>query len=314
MWKYDVSPTLEWSWIGLRSLTLLWKTQWIIFWVSYQANKCNVIPIKGFKVFFFFEDNEAQLWKGFQELKAHSFSWQWRFFYSTFERMGECDEWRAQKSPLNGGAIKVITLQTIKKGHESPGQLWLLPHFQSWAAFSLQPLCPGRSIWLGKRCRSCRRRSSRRRGCHQTWSARRSRWATTSHNGTRHQVTFSGRKEGRREVWFMQQRETKLVPLRAASLWNTLEGEVTPHDPNASSVSLAARVRATPLLWAYGALTWTGHRLLWLYYFSSTVACKAPSRENLNSLLLSLQMAANARLPSWSAHRFVISLFLSLTA
>lgn len=30
---------------------------------------------------------------------------------------------RSHRIPLNGGAIKMITLQTIKKGHESPGQL-----------------------------------------------------------------------------------------------------------------------------------------------------------------------------------------------
>lgn len=103
---------------------------------------------------------------------------------------------RSHHIPLNGGAIKVITLQTIKKGHESPRQLWLLPHFQSWAVFSLPPLCPGRSIWLGTRFRSCHRRSSRRSGCHQTWFARRRRLATTSHNGARHRLTFGGRKEG----------------------------------------------------------------------------------------------------------------------
>lgn len=69
-------------------------------------------------------------------------------------------------------------------------------------------------------------------------------------------LTNSPSEEGRREIWFMQQRDTKLLPLRAASLWNTLlEAAVTPHDPNASPASLAACVRVTPLLWVYGALT-----------------------------------------------------------
>lgn len=146
---------------------------------------------------------------------------------------------------LNGGAIKVITLQTIKKGHESPGQLWLLPHFQSWAVFSLPPLCPGRSIWLGTRSRSCRRRSSRRRGCHQTWFARRRRLATTSHNGARHRLTFGGRKEGRREIWFIQQGEkqsySRCVRPRSGTRWLRLRRRhMTPNAPSSA--------RVTPLL------------------------------------------------------------------
>lgn len=68
--------------------------------------------------------------------------------------------------------------------------------------------------------------------------------------------TGSPSEEGRREVWFMQQRQTKRRLRRAALLLNPLvEGEATPRDPRVSSASLADRVRVTPLLWVEGALT-----------------------------------------------------------
>lgn len=159
-----------------------------------QANKCNVIPLK---IFFC-------VWRQWTQALKRGSRTQTTFFLLTmmFLLQKRMKEWervmsdgpRSHRIPLNGGAIKVITLQTIKKGHESRRQLRLLPRFQSWAAFSLPPLCPGRSIWLGTRFRSCRRRSSRRKGCHQTWFARRKRLATTSHNGTRHRLLR--RKEG----------------------------------------------------------------------------------------------------------------------
>lgn len=80
----------------------------------------------------------------------------------------------------------------MKRQHR---QLWLPPLFRSWGAFSPPPLCPARSTWLGRRCRNCHRHSSRRSGCHRSWSARRRRWETTSHNDT------AGRKTAPPHFW-----------------------------------------------------------------------------------------------------------------
>lgn len=179
-----------------------------------QANKCNVIPLKNFFV-----------WRQWTQALKRVSTTQTTFFLLTmmFLLQKRMKEWesvmsdgpRSHRIPLNGGAIKVITLQTIKKGHESPGQLRLLPRFQSWAVFSLPPLCPGRSIWLGTHFRSCRRRSSRRRGCHQTWFARRKRLATTSHNGTRHRLLR--RKEGGRSDSFSDGKQSYCRCMRPRS-------------------------------------------------------------------------------------------------
>lgn len=103
-------------------------------------------------------------------------------------------------SLLNGLAITMITVTTIKKRRsKGPGNYdSYLPRFQSWAASSPPPLYPGRPIWPGTRCRSCRRRSSRGRGCHRTWFARRSRPETTSHNGSRQQLgSWGGQWQGK---------------------------------------------------------------------------------------------------------------------
>lgn len=193
---------------------------------------------------------------------------------------------RSHRIPLNGGAIKVITLQTIKKGHESPGQLRLLPRFQSWAVFSLPPLCPGRSIWLGTRFRSCRRRSSRGRGCHQTWFARRRRLATTSHNGTRHRLL--GRKEGGRSDSFsdVKQSYCRCMRPRSGTHWcqsdtSALHLWCTDHP-----LSDATRFRS----WAWALYACCYFNILCSPGFSC--ACKAASRENLNSLLQPLFASA----------------------
>lgn len=193
---------------------------------------------------------------------------------------------RSHRIPLNGGAIKVITLQTIKKGHESPGQLWLLPHFQFWAVFSLPPLCPGRSIWLGTRFRSCRRHSSRGSGCHRTWFARRRRLATTSHNGTRHRLLR--RKEGGKSGSFssIKQRYSRCMWPRSGTHW--LSGRRR-HMTQTHLLCKWLHVSEWKFrLRVYGALTisclslhtcfqtcaWALERLLLLYHSSSSTVAR----------------------------------------
>lgn len=63
-------------------------------------------------------------------------------------------------------------------------------------------------------------------------------------------------EEGRK-VWFMQQSKPNKATGAACglALEHTGGGWGAPHDPNASSVSLAACVRVTPPLWVDGALT-----------------------------------------------------------
>lgn len=103
---------------------------------------------------------------------------------------------RSRHIQRNRVAIKMITTLTIKKVHEQPQQLQLLPRFQSSTIFSPPPLCPGRPTWLGTRFQSCRRHSSQRSGCHRTWSARKKRWETTSHNGSSNSASEGGRWGG----------------------------------------------------------------------------------------------------------------------
>lgn len=133
---------------------------------------------------------------------------------------------RSHRSILNGGAIKAITLQTIKKKKD----MKVLSNYDSYLIFNLEQLFHRHLFVLGDPSGSVNASEAAAAAVlveedvveldlHE--GVRR---ATASHIGSRHQLAFRGRKERRGgESGSGSHRETKRV-------WKTLaQGEGTPH-------------------------------------------------------------------------------------